>query len=531
MSPARLGDPVTAEVIAGNLLTTAEEMGVTLVRTAFSPNIKERADCSTAVFDRSGQVIAQAHRIPIHLGSMLGAVREILKRVPHDEMREGDMYAANDPYNGGGSHLPDINVVAPVHIEGQVVAYVANIAHHADVGGMVPGSESAVCKTIYQEGLRLPPVRLAKEGKLNRDVADIILLNSRTPDERLGDLQAQMAANFVGIRSISALFERYGYATVDAAQTAYLDFTERRFMQAIGKLPNGTYSAEDSVESAGDEAPVAVQLALTVDDEKLHFDFTGSARQLDNSLNIPKSALLATVYTVAKSLLDPGVPANAGYFRTIQTTAPEGSIVNPTPPAAVGSRALSSAIVGDVIAAAITEASSDYGLARSGPHHQILLSGVDERKGSFFVDYETFAGGMGARSNSDGMDAVRVHASGASNLPIEALEHSYPLRVVNYRIREGSGGPGRYRGGNGISREYLIENKGVTVSLSSQRQQVGARGAEKGHSGATGQFTLNPGTTNEVRLPSAVADYPLPPGSILRIETPGGGGYGCSDNE
>src|SRR3954470_3918046 len=249
-------DPIKSEVIARFLLATAEEMGATLQRTAFSPNIKERADCSTAVFDRQGQVSALAQRVPIHLGSMVGAVAEILKRFPEPEIRPGDMFIANDPYNGGGTHLPDINVIAPVFIGKRIAAYVANIAHHADVGGMVPGSEAAVCQSIYQEGIRIPPVRIMHAGKVNRDVFDMILLNSRTPDERVGDLNAQFAANTVGMRSVLGLFNRYGVRETDATIAAYLDFTEKRFRAAIAKIPVGRYEAEDYLDG-NDETSVA----------------------------------------------------------------------------------------------------------------------------------------------------------------------------------------------------------------------------------------------------------------------------------
>jgi len=525
----RTVDAITAEVVSRHLLAIAEEMAATLIRTAFSPNIKERADCSSAVFDRDGQVIGQAHRVPIHLGSMIGAVDEIKRRFGVDGIQRGDMFIANDPYNGGGSHLPDINVIAPVFWRNRVVAYVANIAHHADVGGMVPGSEAAVCKTIFQEGLRVPPVRIVRGGEINRDVFDLILLNSRTPDERAGDLRAQIAANNVGIRSVLALFDRYEETTEPAIAT-YLDFTERRFVSAIGSLAAGTYEAEDSLDGdvEGDQAPI--RLRLTVGNGRLSFDFKGSAPQLDSARNIPYRALIATIYTVAKSLLDPDVPANAGYFRTIDVAAPPGSVVGPIPPAAVGCRSISCAVLGDVITAALSQAIPDRTMAASGPHHLMVFSGPNRSNGSFFVNYETVAGGMGARRHRDGMDAVRVHASGAANLPIEALEHAYPLRVQRYALRDGSAGAGMYRGGGGVIRDYCALGDGITVSLSSERQHFAAKGSEGGDAGAPGRFLLNPGTPDEIQLASAAADVELPRGSVLRVCTPGGGGYGHPGN-
>ena len=519
-------DPIRAEVVARHLLASAEEMAATLMRTAFSPNIKERADCSTAIFDASGQVVALAQRVPIHLGSMVGAVDEIRARFGDDEIRPGDMFVANDPYNGGGSHLPDINVIAPVFAEGRIVAYVANIAHHADVGGMVPGSEAAVCKTIFQEGLRIPPVRIMREGTVDRDIVALILLNSRTPQERDGDLKAQFAANVVGVRAVAGLMQRYGVAETQATIAAYLDFTERRFRAAIGTLPRGTFVAEDYLDGDREGELTRIRLALTVREGQLEFDFEGSGAQVASARNIPYRALLATVYTVAKSLLDPDVPANAGYYRTLDIRAPEGSVVGPRPPAAVGARSISCGVLGDVIAAALSQAMPDKALAASGPHHLIVLSGTDPRSGDYFVNYETVAGGMGARPYRDGVDAVRVHASGASNLPVEALEHAYPFRIERYALWDGSGGEGQHRGGMGVVRDYRILADDVTVSLSSERQHVPAQGLAQGGAGRPGAFVFNPGQSDERVLPSAAGEVALPRDSVLRIETPGGGGYG-----
>jgi N-methylhydantoinase B len=523
---SRTVDPIKAEVVARHLLATSEEMGATLLRTAFSPNIKERADCSTAIFDAQGLVVALAQRVPVHLGSMVGIVEVLGGRYRLDEIRPGDMFAANDPYSGGGSHLPDITVIAPVFIGGRIVAYVANIAHHADVGGMVPGSEAAVCQTIFQEGLRIPLVRIMRAGKVNRDVLDLILLNSRTPQERLGDMQAQFAANLVGMRGVTALFERYGVAETAAHMAAYLDFTEKRFRAAIDRLPPGTYVDEDALDGDAPGSTVTIQLALTVGNGRLHFDFSGSDRQLNTARNIPYRALLATIYTVAKSLLDPEVPANAGYYRTITLHAPAGTVVGPEPPAAVGARSISCGVLGDVIAGCLSQAMPEKVLARSGPHHLLVLAGTDPRTGTYFVDYETVAGGMGARAHRDGLDAVRVHASGASNLPVEALEHAYPLRIERYALWENSAGAGMYRGGLGVIRDYRILGDDMQVSLSSERQHVAAQGACGGMPGATGEFVVNPGQSDERKLASAVANIPLPHNSVLSIRTPAGGGFG-----
>ena len=519
-------DPIKAEVVARHLIATSEEMSATLMRTAFSPNIKERADCSTAIFDAQGQVVALAQRVPVHLGSMVGVVEALRQRFSPSDMQPGDMFAANDPYHGGGSHLPDITVIAPVFMEGEIIAYVANIAHHADVGGMVPGSEAAVCQSIFQEGLRMPLVRIMRADGVNRDVLDLILLNSRTPGERRGDLQAQFAANHVGMRGVTSLFERYGAAEAAAHIAAYLDFTERRFRAAIEQLPPGTYADADALDGDAEGSTVAIQLAMTVGDGRLHFDFAGSGPQLKTARNIPYRALLATIYTVAKSMLDPEAPANAGYYRTITVDIPPATVVGPAPPAAVGARSLSCGVLGDVIAGCLSQAIPERALARSGPHHLLVLSGTDPRSNAYFVNYETVAGGMGARPYVDGMDGVRVHASGASNLPVEALEHAYPLRIERYALWDNSAGAGQFRGGMGVVRDYRILGPDIQVSLSSERQHVPARGERGGMPGAPGAFVLNPDQPDERRLPSAAADVPLPSGSVLSIRTPAGGGYG-----
>ncbi|MCC6531160.1 MAG: hydantoinase B/oxoprolinase family protein [Burkholderiales bacterium] len=519
-------DPIKAEVIARYLLATSEETAATLMRTAFSPNIKERGDCSTAVFSATGDVIALAHRIPIHLGSMVGVVEEIRERFGGSRIRPGDMFVANDPYSGGGTHLPDITVAAPVFVGDDIVAFVANIAHHADVGGMVPGSEAANCTSIFQEGIRIPPVRIMNAGELDEDVLAIVLLNSRTPAERQGDLKAQFASNVVGIRSVQALYQRYGVEDTDATIAAYLDFTERRFVAAIDRLPSGVFEAQDALDGAKEGTLAAIRLKLEVGRGKLAFDFGGSDPQMESARNIPYRALLATIYTVAKCLLDPEVPANAGYYRAITVKAPLGSVVNPRVPAAVGCRSSSCAVLGDVIAAALTQALPAKALACSGPHHLMIVSGTDPRTEDYFVSVETVAGGMGARANRDGMDGVRVHASGSSNLPIEALEHTYPMRVERYALWEGSGGAGKYRGGMGVVRDYRMLGHDMVVTLAGERQNVRAQGMAGGSPGAAGMFVLDPDTARERQLGSAVTEMSLERGTVVRICTPAGGGYG-----
>jgi N-methylhydantoinase B len=520
-------DPILTEVVARSLTLASEEMGATLIALAFSPNIKERWDCSSAIFDEAGNVIAQANRVPLHLGSMIGAVEALRAKYPPERIQPGDLFLANDPYSGGGTHLPDINIIAPVFAEGRIVAFVANIAHHADVGGMVSGSESTLCTSIFQEGVRLPMVRVARAGAVEEDIVDIIRLNSRTPDERLGDLQAQFAACRVGVGRVGALFERHGAVTVAACVANFLHSTGLRFAASVQEMPDGVYESEEWLEATGAGPDARLHVRLTVGGGKLSFDFSASDGQLTgSSRNVPRKAVLATVYAIAKSMLDPDVPSNSGYFGGIEVITRPGTLTDPVPPAAVGTRSITCGVLGDLIVAALSQAVKRAAMADSGPHHLVIFSGPDPRRGDTFVDYETIAGGAGARARQPGLDAVRVHASGAANLPIEALENAYPLRVEQYALRAGSGGAGRMPGGTGVVRDYRVLGEDICVSLSSARQVRPAQGFQGGGDGQCGAFLLNPDSAAEQRLPAAAVDLPLRKGDLLRVLTPGGGGVG-----
>jgi N-methylhydantoinase B len=411
--------------------------------------------------------------------------------------------------------------VAPLILEGELVALVASIAHHSDVGGMLPGSESAACRSIYQEGIRIPPVRLVREGELEDDLLQMVLLNSRAPTDRMGDLQAQVAANRGGVERLAAVCRAHGAETVAAAMAGFLDYTGRRFRQAVrDRMNEGVFEAEDWLDQ--DEPggpPVRIALRMEVRDGSLRFDFAGTGAQLATARNVPLSGLAATVYTVCKSMVDPGLPPNSGYYDAITVRAPGGTLVNPRSPAPVGARSLTCGVLGDVVATALGEAAPQSALACSGPHAQLVLSGTDG-DGRFFVDYETYAGGMGARTTHDGLDGVRIHASGASNLPVEALEHAFPLRVERYQLREDSGGPGRFRGGMGVLRDYVML-RDAEVSLSGERQAVAARGIEGAGDGTLGAFQIN-----GEPVPGTVAARSLRTGDVLTLLTPGGGGCG-----
>ena len=520
-------DPVLSEVIANLLMSVADEIGLSLIRTAHSPNIRERRDCSTAVLDAQGQIVAQTPFIPMHLGSMVGLIAAVLNRFPKESLRRGDVIIANDPYSGGGAHLPDFTVVSPVIHDGEMVAFVANIAHHADVGGQVPGSESAACTTIYQEGIRIPPVRMQPDLGVDDPVIQIILLNSRTPEERYGDLRAQLAALHVGVMGVMEIFERYGTGTVLRCMDHFLDYSERRIRSAVGRLREGRYTFVDCLDDDGfGDQPVRIQCAATIGGGGIRLDFAGTAPQMNSGKNVPLVATMSVAHCVVKMLLDPELPPNTGTYRAVTIDAPEGCLVNPLPPAAVGARAISCGILGDVIVGALNQAMPDKALAQSGPHALTTFACPDPPTGRPFVDYETIAGALGARPYRDGMDAVRIHASGAANLPVESLELDYALRVERYELIRDGGGAGAFRGGMPVRRDTRVMAAGTTVSTTGDRQRSGAPGIDGGRSGVSGAFIVNPDTAGERPIPTVSASLPLEPGDVVSVRTPGGGGFG-----
>lgn len=522
-------DSITAEVLAYRFQSASEEMFSVLVKTAFSPNIKERRDCSTGIFDERGRMLALTAIAPIHLSSMLGMVENLTKRFPLDTICEGDVFLTNDPYTGGGSHLPDLTLLAPVFDEGKVVAFVANIAHHSDIGGKVAGSESADCTSIFQEGLRIPLVKIFSRGELQEDIHEIILLNSRTPRERRGDLQAQFAASATGVQRMRETYERFGGPTLAAGVEAILDYAERRAKAAILRIPDGEYEGEDFLDNDGiEDRLVKLKATVRVKGDRLHIDFTGTDPQISGSRNMPLTATLSTVYYAVKALVDPELPPNAGYFRAIDVTAPPGTVVNCTDPAAVGDRVSSANILGDVLFGAFALAIPERVAAACGPLHGIIFSGFNPGNGEYFVDYETYAGASGAMTDQDGKDAVRVHVSGAANLPVESVEHEFPLVVDRYELMQDTGGAGRHRGGLGTRRDISIYAREARLVGRGLRQMRGAPGLFGGKSGSTGRFFLLHREENKDRtiLPATFSELPVKEGDSIRVETPAGGGYG-----
>ena len=514
-------DRITLEVIGSRLLTIAEEMGEALIKASYSSNIKERQDCSTAVFNLRGEVIAQAEHIPMHLGSLMMIVQEILKRYPVAGLRDGDVFVGNDPYTGGSTHLPDITVASPVFHEGEPVGFVANIAHHADGSGHET-------RTIYDEGLRIPPICLVEGGRLREDLMELLLLNFRLPRERRGDFRAQFAANRIGAERLGDLLARYGRKTCEAAMDELLAYGERKIRAALGFIPDGVYAFEDWMDDDGAGGPpVPIRVRIAVAGEEIALDFAGTGAQVPGDINVVYLALVATVYYALKALLDPGIPANGGFYRAIRVEAPAGSIVNARPPAPVAWRTQTCQRIADVIFGALAPALPDKVIAATnGANSAWVFSGVDPRTGQYYVYLETIGGGSGARAGKDGLDGVQVHITNTSNLPVECLEMEFPLLVEEYGLVEGSGGPGRFRGGLGLRRTIRVLAGEATFLGTLDRASVAPWGLFGGGEGGKGGVVLNAGRPSERGLRSKVAGLRLVEGDAVTIVTPGAGGYG-----
>jgi len=521
-------DLVTVEVLQKLLLAAAEEMGITLIRAAYSPNIKERRDASCAVFDAEGQVIAQAAHIPMHLSSMVDLPRVLVEAYPRRSWRPGDMFVANDPYTSAGSHLNDIAIIAPVFADGELIGFVANTAHHADVGGRVPGSESGDSTSIFQDGLRLPVARLVARGRIEDGLFRTILLNSRTPHERIGDLRAQIAANRAGSDRFRQICRQHGVDVLRRSMAEILDATERRLRDGIARMPDGCYEAEGFCDDDGREArPVRIRVAVRITGDRVTLDFTGTEAQVSGAKNVPPVSLLATVYYVLKAVIDPDIPPNGGYYRAIEVVAPPGTVLNPLPPAAVAARFTTCQTVADVVLSAFAHAVPERVVAHCHGGTLAIYSGTDPRRGEFFVDYEVYAGGSGARATKDGIDGIANHTTNTSNLPIEALESEFPILVERYAFVPDSGGSGRFRGGLAVVREVRGLAGDLVVGGWGCNQREAPRGLGGGGDGMPGAFEIigADGAVSHIAR-STVPGLPLRAGETLRVRTSGGGGSG-----
>jgi N-methylhydantoinase B len=524
------GAAVTLEVFRHLFTALTEEMGAALRRSAFSPNIKERRDYSCALFDPSGVAVALGDHMPVHLGAMPMSVRAALDEL--GELHGGDVALLNDPFHGG-THLPDLTAVRAVRAPrtDRLLGYVAARAHHADVGGSTPGS-MPLAREIYEEGLRIPPVRLYKRGARDADLWRMLLANVRTPEERAGDLDAQLAALHAGHTRLVELIQRRGEDETLAAMSGLIAYADRLIAAGIGLIPDGTYGAEDALEDDGfGTGPVPIVVTLTVAGERLRVDFAGSSPQVAGGINavaaITASATRYVVRCVVEALLGEPLPAGGGSMAAVELRLPEGSVVNARPPASVAAGNVeTSQRVTDVLLDALARALPHLMPALSqGTMNNTTVGGSDPRSGSGggFAYYETVGGGMGAGPGGPGLSGVHVHMSNSLNTPIEALEHAYPLRVACYGIRRGTGGAGRHRGGDGLRRdlELLVPAR---VTLLSERRARGPHGARGGGDGAPGENVLIRDGTEET-LPGKVT-FDARAGDVVSVRSPGGGGWG-----
>jgi N-methylhydantoinase B len=516
-------DPVRFEVIRNALVAATDEMALALRRSAYSTNIKTRSDFSTAFFDRGLRLVAQGFAQPVHLGSFVQLVPRVVEAYGPERLAEGDMLIANDPY-GGGVHLNDITLVAPVHHESELVGYVANLAHHVDVGGGAPASIGAF-REVFQEGVIIPGVRVVERGEVVDDVFRLVLAQIRSKHETGGDLRAQLAANATGARRVCALLDRYGREEVARYVDALLAYTERRTRAGLAQLPRGAFEAEGVVDNDGySDEPVRLRARLVIDGDGVLFDLDG-----DPQRRAPVNSTLAQTFSACayllKCLLDPDLPANDGFYRLVRVQAPEGTVVNCRPPApVVGGWETQTRLV-DVMLKALAPVLPER--VPAGTKAMMCHAGfgaADPRTGEYWCYLETHGGGYGGRAGLDGPDAVQTHGQNTENAPVEESELNYPVRILRYELVEGSEGAGRWRGGLGVRKDYLFPDQPVTFTILSDRDREGPWGLFGGEAGRRAEYILNPGA-EEVRLGSKTT-LELEPGDVVSYRTCGGGGYG-----
>jgi len=518
-------DTSTIEVIKGALIYSAEEMGIALRKSAYSPNIKERMDHSCALFDHERRLVAQAEHIPVHLGSMALAVRNGLDHYS-GPLEPGDMLLLNDPYISG-THLPDLTLIAPIFHDGELIGYAANKAHHTDVGGKAPGSIAGDSSELFQEGFIIPPVKFVREGVIDPDISALVRSNVRTPETQMGDLRAQIAANNTGIRRMLSLSEEYGLETLRGAMEAIMDYSERRMRAEIRAMPGGIYEAEDWLENTGTgDEPVKIAVKVTIDGDSIGFDYTGTSPQVAGPVNAPFGVTLSGVFYTLISVTDPTIPVNDGCFRPLSLHVPEGSMMNPRRPAPVaGGNVETSQRNVDALTRALAQAvPSKVPAASQGTMNNVSVGGIKE-DGIPWTFYETIGGGSGGRPDSDGVDGVHVNMTNTMNTPIEALEAYLPMRFESYTLRPNSGGPGKWRGGCGIERSWTLMSQNATLSILAERTLMHPWGLKGGGVGALGEYILRGADGSERKL-SSKCTIPIAEGDTLIIRTPGGGGYG-----
>ena len=525
-------DPITLEIVFNALRSITDETFIALTKSAYSTNIKERRDHSTAICDLDGRLIVQAENsLPIHLASMTGLMASLLAKYDLADIEEGDLFVANDPHVAGGTHLPDINLAMPVFVDNKLSAFVCNIAHHADVGCMAPGSMAGGMSEIYQEGLRIPVVKLFRRGKLQEDLFEILLLNVRIPEERRGDYYAQIAACRLGRRRLLEAAETYSMDMLQAAFGEIIERTERRMREGVAQIPDGTYHFEDVMDDDGlGTVDIPIKVKIDVAGDRIHFDFTGTSPQVAGNINVTLNATQASVAYCLKALLDPEIPNNEGVLEVCEIECPKGTLLNCSPPAPVAARANTSQRIIDVVIGALADALPEATVgAANGANTTAVFSGTDPVTGKEYLYLETLGGGFGGRNDRDGKDGVQVHITNTSNLPVEVIEMEYPLRVLSYGLVEDSGGAGKYRGGMGLRREITPVGHDCIFNGAGERFSNEPWGVFGGSSGGTGQFihTKQDGLEKKLAIkPSGIA---LKAGEKILVETPGAGGYGAPE--
>jgi N-methylhydantoinase B len=523
-------DMVTLQVVMNALHSITDEMNTALIRTAYSTNIKDRRDCSCAVYTPKGEVISQTELgSPVHLGIMPSALDNVFARFKLEEMEDGDHIIVNVPYPTGPGHLNDITMVSPAYIDGKIEFLVANMAHHVDVGGYAPGSMALGLREVFQEGLQIPPVKIVKKGVLDKELMAFVKQNVRTSVEVEGDIHAQMACNNVGRKRLEDLAKRYGMEVLNEYIQELFDYSERRIRAGLKSIPKGTYTFEDFMEGTPlTPELIKIKVTITVNEEEIFFDFTGTDPQVNDSFNSNQACVNTACYYIVKVLVDPGLPPNVGSYRPIRIHAPSGSCINAKPPSAIGnSTIITSPKAVDVLLGALVHALPERAAAASnGVTSLFNIGGLNPRSGKLYNYIETYAGGQGAMHNQDGMDAVQCHMTNTRNAPVEVIESTYPLLVRSYGLVPDSDGPGRFRGGLGMKREIEIQSQKTTLTVSTDRSKLKPWGVFGGLPGGNSACYLEHTDGKVEKLAYSKMTRPVEEGDVVTILTPGAGGWG-----
>ncbi|OGQ78344.1 MAG: hypothetical protein A3F90_01840 [Deltaproteobacteria bacterium RIFCSPLOWO2_12_FULL_60_19] len=533
-------DPITLQVIQARLAGIVQEMQNSLFRTGFSTIIRESQDASCAILNTKGEVVAQHVVLPLHMGAFPACAQGVLRHYQPSEINEGDAFITNHPYLGGSPHAPDMAVLTPIFyrgvkprgghapLRGEWVGFAADMAHKSDIGGTVPGSGSGQAREIYQEGLHLPPVKLASRHRPVAEIEAVVTANSRTPALVIGDIRGQVGANRLGERRVAELMERYGKETILEATKLLSSHTEARMRRSIASWPDGRSEGESFVDHDGIDLDRPIRIHVKVDKQggNIHFDFSQSSDQTEGPANIRPPLVRACCAYSLMSLVDPFLPVNQGLASVVEATFREGSVLDPRFPGAVNTYMPTALTVVEAIFRAMGRFVPEKRIAGGSGSAALVLGGKGGRDGRAYVHYEIFSGGTGARSGKDGVTATAFHLSNCKTAPVEIIESEFPTRVERFEVLPDSGGPGRWRGGLGFVREYRILEDEVRFSMRTDKHLIAPWGAEGGSAGGKGACVINPGTSEEKRLPSRFGDYGLSKGDLLRVERPGGGGMG-----